>query len=162
MKVLRTVDELRRWSRSLRCANSATIGLVPTMGALHAGHASLIRAAAATCGAVALSLFVNPTQFGPNEDYARYPRSFEADCALETVAQLGRSPDVVCQDQDALRSQVRVLLEEVADALDDDCGLACPGAGEDHEGPIAPFDRPALFFGKPVSAGQGRRVIPLH
>ena len=82
MKVLRTVDELRRWSRSLRCANSATIGLVPTMGALHAGHASLIRAAAATCGAVALSLFVNPTQFGPNEDYARYPRSFEADCAL--------------------------------------------------------------------------------
>ena len=82
MKVLRTVDELRRWSRSLRCANSATIGLVPTMGALHAGHASLIRAAAATCGAVALSLFVNPTQFGPNEDYARYPRSFEADCDL--------------------------------------------------------------------------------
>jgi pantoate--beta-alanine ligase len=82
MKVLRTVDELRRWSRSLRCQKGATIGLVPTMGALHAGHASLIRAAAASCGEVAVSLFVNPTQFGPNEDYARYPRSFEADCAL--------------------------------------------------------------------------------
>ncbi len=82
MQVLRTVDELRRWSRSLRCANGATIGLVPTMGALHSGHASLIRAAAASCSAVAVSLFVNPTQFGPNEDYARYPRSFEADCAL--------------------------------------------------------------------------------
>jgi len=56
--------------------------MVPTMGALHAGHASLIRAARATCSHVAVSLFVNPTQFGPNEDYARYPRSFEADCAL--------------------------------------------------------------------------------
>ena len=59
-----------------------TIGLVPTMGALHAGHASLIRAARAACTHVAVSLFVNPTQFGPNEDYARYPRSFDADCAL--------------------------------------------------------------------------------
>ncbi len=52
------------------------------MGALHAGHASLIRAARAACSRVAVSLFVNPTQFGPSEDYARYPRSFEADCAL--------------------------------------------------------------------------------
>jgi pantoate--beta-alanine ligase len=59
-----------------------TIGLVPTMGALHAGHASLIRAAHAACTHVAVSLFVNPTQFGPSEDYAHYPRSFQADCAL--------------------------------------------------------------------------------
>ncbi len=87
MKVLRTVDELRRWSRALRCATGNSIGtnrigLVPTMGALHAGHASLIRAAHEACSHAAVSLFVNPTQFGPNEDYARYPRSFEADCAL--------------------------------------------------------------------------------
>ena len=52
------------------------------MGALHAGHASLIRAAAGACGRVVVSVFVNPTQFGPNEDYGRYPRTFDADCAL--------------------------------------------------------------------------------
>jgi len=82
MQILRTVAGLRRWSRALRSALGNTIGLVPTMGALHAGHASLIRAARATCTHVAVSLFVNPTQFGPNEDYARYPRSFDADCIL--------------------------------------------------------------------------------
>jgi pantoate--beta-alanine ligase len=85
MDVLHTVAELRQWSRALRNParnGGSAIGLVPTMGALHAGHASLIRAAAATCGRVAVSIFVNPTQFGPSEDYARYPRTFEADCAL--------------------------------------------------------------------------------
>lgn len=81
MEILRTVAELRKWSREYR-GKGSSIGLVPTMGALHAGHASLIRAAAASCGSVAVSIFVNPTQFGPNEDYARYPRTFDADCAL--------------------------------------------------------------------------------
>jgi pantoate--beta-alanine ligase len=82
MEILRTVAELRQWSREERNDGGNTIGLVPTMGALHAGHASLIRAARASVGSVAVSIFVNPTQFGPNEDYARYPRTFEADCAL--------------------------------------------------------------------------------
>jgi len=82
MLVLRTVAELRRWSRQARSAPGSIIGLLPTMGALHAGHASLIRAARASCSHVAVSLFVNPTQFGPNEDFTRYPRSFDADCAL--------------------------------------------------------------------------------
>ena len=91
MQILRTVVELREWSRTMRCgsdlnARGRGIGLVPTMGALHAGHASLIRAAAASCGQVAVSIFVNPTQFGPNEDFARYPRTFDVDCALAEAA----------------------------------------------------------------------------
>ncbi len=81
MEILRAVEELRQWSRVNR-RSGETIGLVPTMGALHAGHASLIRAAAASRGKVAVSIFVNPTQFGPNEDFARYPRTFDADCAI--------------------------------------------------------------------------------
>ena len=82
MEIFRTVTKLRNWSREKSCQSGNTIGFVPTMGALHAGHASLIRAAHASCHHVAVSIFVNPTQFGPNEDFARYPRTFEADCAL--------------------------------------------------------------------------------
>lgn len=85
MKILHTVEELRAWSRTNRRAG-LTVGLVPTMGALHLGHASLIRAAAGRCDAVVVSVFVNPTQFGPDEDYARYPRSLASDSALAETA----------------------------------------------------------------------------
>lgn len=80
MQVLSTVREMSAACRAAR--QRASLGLVPTMGALHAGHISLVRAARAQCDVVAASIFVNPTQFGPNEDFAKYPRTFEQDCAL--------------------------------------------------------------------------------
>jgi len=81
MRRIQTVNAMRTWSRGLQ-RKGVTIGLVPTMGALHEGHRSLIRAARLACDAVAVSIFVNPLQFGPLEDFDRYPRSLAQDLRL--------------------------------------------------------------------------------
>jgi pantoate--beta-alanine ligase len=81
MQILSTVREMRAASGAVH-KSGQSLGLVPTMGALHAGHISLMLAARAQCDVVAASIFVNPMQFGPNEDFAKYPRTFEQDCAL--------------------------------------------------------------------------------
>jgi len=81
IKVIETIDVMRAYIKEARLAGKK-IGLVPTMGALHEGHLTLMREAKAACDVVVASIFVNPTQFGPNEDFAAYPRKFENDCRL--------------------------------------------------------------------------------
>lgn len=119
MIVLRTVDELRAWRRTV-----GTVGLVPTMGALHAGHAALVDRAAADNDRVIASIFVNPTQFGPQEDLAAYPRSEAPDLALLeargcTAAFLPTVSEMYPEGDDT-----RVVPGAIAERLE---GLARPG-----------------------------------
>ncbi len=118
-----TIDAVREAVAAARVRRLA-IGLVPTMGALHAGHASLLRAARKETGYVVASIFVNPAQFGPNEDYQRYPRPLEQDlrvCAAEGV-DLAFVPDVPTMYPPGSRTTVEVhQLQEVL------CGASRPG-----------------------------------
>ena len=78
MRIFQSVDEMQSYSASLR-SNGVNIGLVPTMGAFHDGHLSLIRKSLESTDETIVSIFVNPTQFAPSEDLASYPRDFDRD-----------------------------------------------------------------------------------
>ncbi len=80
MEIISSIKDMQNRS-IMQGQNRQRIGLVPTMGALHEGHFSLIRKCRDVCDIVVVSIFVNPTQFGPNEDFAKYPRTFDKDCA---------------------------------------------------------------------------------
>jgi pantoate--beta-alanine ligase len=100
------------------------LGFVPTMGSLHEGHLRLVDAARARSSAVAVSIFVNPTQFGPNEDYSRYPRSFERDCELcrQRGVEQVFAPSV--EEMYPRGEQTRVTVRSLTDGL---CGPKRPG-----------------------------------
>jgi pantoate--beta-alanine ligase len=118
-----TIDETRRAVAAAR-AKGDTIGLVPTMGALHDGHASLIRMARQQCGFVAVSIFVNPTQFGPSEDFSRYPRPLSADLAV--CEQVGAGLVFAPEPGEMYPPGFKTFVE-VGDLGDRLCGASRPG-----------------------------------
>jgi pantoate--beta-alanine ligase len=123
MKICATVEGMWRACRRVH-QEDKRLGFVPTMGALHEGHLSLVRAARAQCDAVAISIFVNPTQFGPKEDLSRYPRPFERDCELlqkEGVELLFAPP---AEEMYPAGAVTYVTVEGLSEKL---CGRSRPG-----------------------------------
>ncbi len=123
MKVYTTIDECRSAVLNAR-RGGATVGLVPTMGALHAGHLSLIVAARRKCDQTAVTIFVNPRQFGPNEDFSAYPRTLDDDLRRceSAGADLVFTPSVETMYPAGVRTTVHV-----AGLTDGLCGPFRPG-----------------------------------
>jgi len=123
MRVYKDIDPCRQAIRAIQ-QTGETAGLVPTMGALHEGHASLIHAAKAHCTRVAVTIFVNPTQFAPTEDYAAYPRPLEADLrACESAGvDIVFAPSVETMYPSGVKTSVHV--NRLTDVL---CGPLRPG-----------------------------------
>ena len=118
MQLVSTIAELRA-----RLASEKSVAFVPTMGNLHDGHLDLVRIAREQGGCVVVSIFVNPLQFGPSEDFDKYPRTLEADCAkLQGLADVVFAPAV--DDMYPVRQTVFVEPPPIADEL---CGAARPG-----------------------------------
>ena len=123
MKLIKTVAELRT-EIALWKKEGKSIGLVPTMGALHEGHASLIKAAHAENDCVVVSVFINPTQFGPNEDLEAYPRTLEADCKLAEA--MGASIIFAPSPQEMYPSAAMTWVEVTGDVTKVLCGRSRP------------------------------------
>jgi len=123
MKLVRSIAEMNALCGTAR-SRGAQLGLVPTMGALHEGHLSLVRAARERSGLVAASIFVNPTQFGPSEDFAKYPRALKSDCALleREGVELVFAPSV--EEMYPQGAVTWVVVEGLSERL---CGKSRPG-----------------------------------
>jgi pantoate--beta-alanine ligase len=123
MKLIKTIDEMRELRKTTR-KSGQRLGLVPTMGALHEGHLSLVRAAREKCDVVAVSIFVNPTQFGAKEDFAKYPRSLENDSKMldRQRVDVVFSPSV--EDIYPAGTTTWVIVEDMSNRL---CGKSRPG-----------------------------------
>jgi pantoate--beta-alanine ligase len=123
MLVLTTIAATRIECTRIRAAGK-TLSLVPTMGALHKGHLSLMQAAQAGCDVVAVSIFVNPTQFGPKEDFAAYPRTFEEDCRILEAAGIALLFAPSAAEMYPPNASTFVEVEGLSDRLD---GASRPG-----------------------------------
>lgn len=121
-----TKNQIKKWKQE-----NLTIGLVPTMGALHAGHASLIKKAKETCDKVAVSIFVNPIQFGPNEDYDKYPRTIDKDLKiceeLEVDIVFAPTPKEMYGDKIKLSNTELTFVCPPYNLVDCLCGKSRPG-----------------------------------
>ncbi|WP_239614219.1 pantoate--beta-alanine ligase [Cohnella mopanensis] len=147
LKIVRTIVELRQEIADYRLSKpvNPSVGFVPTMGFLHEGHASLIRQSSASNGLTVLSIFVNPTQFGPGEDLDKYPRDEQRDLriAADSGADLVFMPSV--QEMYPNRRLTTVTVSEVTDRL---CGASRPGH----------FDGVALVVAKLLNIVQPDRA----
>src|SRR5581483_3593251 len=123
MRILSSPEEMHAACRELR-RQGLRLGLVPTMGALHEGHLSLVRMARAQAQAVAVSLFVNPLQFGPAEDYGKYPRNFERDRELLSAERVDLLFAPTPEQMYAPGAATYVTVEGMSDKL---CGRSRPG-----------------------------------
>jgi pantoate--beta-alanine ligase len=123
LQQIETIAEMKAACRSIT-RGGKTLGFVPTMGALHEGHLSLARAAKAECDVVAASIFVNPLQFGPSEDFGKYPRTLERDTAM--LRELGVDMVFVPSVAEMYRSGA-VTYVEVAGITDRLDGASRPG-----------------------------------
>lgn len=135
MRVVTTSAEMRSACDAARAAG-ARVGLVPTMGALHRGHASLVEQAARRAGFVAVSIFVNPTQFGPNEDLARYPRTLDADVEVARAAGASLVFAPTPEEMYPAGDETRVRVGATAEHL---CGPHRPGHFEGVATVVAKF-----------------------
>ncbi|ABO48710.1 pantothenate synthetase [Desulforamulus reducens MI-1] len=123
MRLFKTVDEVRSFINSVR-REGKTVGLVPTMGYLHQGHLSLVHEAKRSCDVVIVSIFVNPTQFDPNEDYQTYPRDLQRDVAL--VADAGVEA-IFAPEAEEMYSQGFSSFVDVTGVSECLCGASRPG-----------------------------------
>jgi pantoate--beta-alanine ligase len=128
MQILSAISELRAALRTLRASNDLaaprSVGFVPTMGALHDGHRSLVQAARQRCDIVVASIFVNPTQFAPNEDFSRYPRTLEQDCQMLAAERVDIVFTPAADTMYPSGASTFVEIEGVSDRLD---GASRPG-----------------------------------
>ena len=123
MKIIRSCAEMREYSLAAK-GGGASLGLVPTMGALHGGHISLLKTAARYCDNIVMSIFVNPVQFGPSEDFEKYPRQLEKDCELAKAAGCGCVFVPPVEEIYPQNYNTYVTVENITNTL---CGASRPG-----------------------------------